>query len=63
MLRSLVKISCTGADLGYGRRHPTRQRRTVPETLLNLVGVPRKQEIPVPFEDGLRDLRTEGRDK
>jgi phospholipid/cholesterol/gamma-HCH transport system substrate-binding protein len=50
-LRSLIEIGCTGADLGYGLAVTERNTNNKPflETLLNLVNVPRKQEIPVPF--------------
>jgi phospholipid/cholesterol/gamma-HCH transport system substrate-binding protein len=50
LLRGLTLISCTGADLGYGyalekfgKGHPYLQ------TLLQLIGLPRKSEIPVSF--------------
>jgi phospholipid/cholesterol/gamma-HCH transport system substrate-binding protein len=44
VLRSLVLISCTGADLGYGAAG------ILPfvKTLLQATNVPRKEEIPVP---------------
>ncbi|MBN9623788.1 MAG: MCE family protein [Actinobacteria bacterium] len=49
-LRSLIEISCTGADLGYGLAVTERGKdKPFLETLLNLVNVPRKTEIPVPF--------------
>jgi phospholipid/cholesterol/gamma-HCH transport system substrate-binding protein len=49
-LRSLIEIGCTGADLGYGLAVTERgNEKPFLETLLNLVNVPRKQEIPVPF--------------
>ncbi|MBS1881614.1 MAG: MCE family protein [Actinobacteria bacterium] len=50
-LRSLLMISCTGADLGYGLAVTQRGLgKPYLETLLNLLNVPRKQEIPVPFK-------------
>jgi phospholipid/cholesterol/gamma-HCH transport system substrate-binding protein len=50
-LRSLLMISCTGSDLGYGLAASQRGLgKPFLEALLNLVNVPRKQEIPVPFE-------------
>jgi phospholipid/cholesterol/gamma-HCH transport system substrate-binding protein len=49
-LRSLIEISCTGSDLGYGLAVTERGKdKPFLETLLDLVNVPRKQEIPVPF--------------
>jgi phospholipid/cholesterol/gamma-HCH transport system substrate-binding protein len=49
-LRSLIEIGCTGADLGYGFAVTERAGgKPYLETLLNLVNVPRKTEIPVPF--------------
>jgi phospholipid/cholesterol/gamma-HCH transport system substrate-binding protein len=43
-LRSLVLISCTGADLGYGLAGI----KPFLKTLLQVLNVPRKEEIPVP---------------
>jgi hypothetical protein len=42
-LRSLVLISCTGADLGYGAAGI----KPFLKTLLQVTNVPRKEEIPV----------------
>ena len=51
ILRGLVVISCTGADLGFGFvREKTLQGRPFLQTLLEVSGLPRKQEIPVSFE-------------
>jgi phospholipid/cholesterol/gamma-HCH transport system substrate-binding protein len=44
MLRGLVLISCTGADLGYGLAGI----KPYLKTLLQVTNVPRKEEIPVP---------------
>jgi phospholipid/cholesterol/gamma-HCH transport system substrate-binding protein len=44
-LRSLVLISCTGADLGYGAAGI----KPFLKTLLQVTNVPRKEEIPVSF--------------
>lgn len=50
ILRSLVGISCTGASLGYGFvLEKTREKRFFLQSLLEAVGVPRKEEIPVSF--------------
>jgi phospholipid/cholesterol/gamma-HCH transport system substrate-binding protein len=50
-LRSILLISCTGSDLGYGFAITQRgEGKPYLETLLNLVNVPRKTEIPVPFK-------------
>jgi phospholipid/cholesterol/gamma-HCH transport system substrate-binding protein len=50
-LRSILLISCTGSDLGYGFAVTQRgEGKPYLETLLNLVNVPRKTEIPVPFK-------------
>lgn len=43
VLRSLVLISCTGADLGYGAAGI----KPFLKTLLQVTNVPRKEEIPV----------------
>jgi phospholipid/cholesterol/gamma-HCH transport system substrate-binding protein len=44
VLRGLVLISCTGADLGYGAAGI----KPFLKTLLQVTNVPRKEEIPVP---------------
>ena len=53
ILRSLVEISCTGAALGYGTAESMAdnpgQERTYLQTLLEVAGLPRKEEIPVKF--------------
>jgi phospholipid/cholesterol/gamma-HCH transport system substrate-binding protein len=50
ILRSLVVISCTGASLGYGFVNElTRQEKFFLQTLLEVINLPRKQEIPVSF--------------
>jgi phospholipid/cholesterol/gamma-HCH transport system substrate-binding protein len=50
ILRGLVEISCTGADLGYGFvTAKTGEERFFLQTLLETIGLPRKQEIPVGF--------------
>jgi phospholipid/cholesterol/gamma-HCH transport system substrate-binding protein len=43
VLRSLILISCTGADLGYGLA----AEKPILKTLLQVTNVPRKEEIPV----------------
>jgi phospholipid/cholesterol/gamma-HCH transport system substrate-binding protein len=52
ILRSLVLISCTGADLGYAAAKNQAQILGKPflETLLQTLQVPRKTEITVPFK-------------
>jgi phospholipid/cholesterol/gamma-HCH transport system substrate-binding protein len=51
ILRSLTLISCTGADLGYGFvRGKTAAGKPYLQTLLEVIGLPRDQEIPVSFE-------------
>lgn len=51
ILRSLTLISCTGADLGYGFvRGKTAIGKPYLQTLLEVIGLPRDQEIPVSFE-------------
>jgi phospholipid/cholesterol/gamma-HCH transport system substrate-binding protein len=51
ILRSLISISCTGADLGYGlAAGNTAKNEGYLQTLLEVVGIPRKQEIPVSFK-------------
>jgi phospholipid/cholesterol/gamma-HCH transport system substrate-binding protein len=50
ILRGLVMISCTGADLGYGFGElRTAEQKPFLQTLLETIGVPREQEIKVPF--------------
>lgn len=50
ILRSLVGISCTGADLGYGfGGQLTAQGHPFLQTLIELISLPRKTEIPVSF--------------
>jgi phospholipid/cholesterol/gamma-HCH transport system substrate-binding protein len=51
ILRGLVVISCTGADLGYqfGGRG-TAEGEPYLQTLLEVLQIPRKTEIPVPFK-------------
>ncbi|HEX3041440.1 MAG TPA: MlaD family protein [Solirubrobacterales bacterium] len=52
ILRGLVVISCTGADLGYGLGDQGTLINEEPflQTLLELLQIPRKQEIPVSFK-------------
>lgn len=51
LLRSILEISCTGADLGNQFAENERLKgKPYLETLLRLVNVPRKEEIPVPFK-------------
>ncbi|HVT00012.1 MAG TPA: MlaD family protein [Solirubrobacterales bacterium] len=52
VLRGLLGISCTGAELAYQDGESQRVDKGHPylETLLQLLNVPAKQEIPVPFE-------------
>jgi phospholipid/cholesterol/gamma-HCH transport system substrate-binding protein len=50
ILRGLVEISCTGASLGYGFvQAKTAEQRYFLQTLLETIGVPRKEEIKVSF--------------
>ncbi|MFL5833027.1 MAG: MlaD family protein [Solirubrobacterales bacterium] len=51
ILRGLVLISCTGADLGYrfAEGESTKDKAYL-QTLLETIQVPRKEEIPVPFK-------------
>jgi phospholipid/cholesterol/gamma-HCH transport system substrate-binding protein len=51
VLRSILEIGCTGSDLGY-QFAGTEKGAGKPylESLLSLANVPRKAEIPVPFE-------------
>jgi phospholipid/cholesterol/gamma-HCH transport system substrate-binding protein len=51
ILRGLVLISCTGADLGYGEaKNQALQGKPFLETLLETLQIPRKTEIKVPFK-------------
>jgi phospholipid/cholesterol/gamma-HCH transport system substrate-binding protein len=51
ILRGLVLISCTGADLGYGAaKNQALQGQPFLETLLQTLQIPRKTEITVPFK-------------
>jgi hypothetical protein len=46
----LVGITCTGADIGYQYVETlTREKRVFLQTLLELISLPRKEEIPVSF--------------
>ncbi|HEU5105524.1 MAG TPA: MlaD family protein [Solirubrobacterales bacterium] len=50
ILRGLVEISCTGATLGYGFVNQlTLQERYYLQTLLEVINLPRAEEIPVSF--------------
>ncbi|HEU4706317.1 MAG TPA: MlaD family protein [Solirubrobacterales bacterium] len=50
ILRSLVGISCTGADLGYGfAGAKTLEGHPFLQTLIELISLPRATEIPVSF--------------
>jgi phospholipid/cholesterol/gamma-HCH transport system substrate-binding protein len=50
VLRGLVLISCTGADLGYGFvKAQSAKQKFFLQTLLEVVNLPRKEEIPVSF--------------
>lgn len=46
LLRGVVGITCTGTYLGYGT---TKNREPLLQTLLQVAGVPRESEIPVPI--------------
>jgi phospholipid/cholesterol/gamma-HCH transport system substrate-binding protein len=51
ILRSLAGISCTGADIGFGFvAAQSAKNKFFLQTLLETVGIPRKQEIPVSFK-------------
>ena len=52
VLRGLLQISCTGADLGWSYASEQRTVKGHPylEYLLKLLNVPYKEEIPVPFK-------------
>ncbi|HVD41531.1 MAG TPA: MlaD family protein [Solirubrobacterales bacterium] len=50
LLRSLTLISCTGADLGYAYAGGTTAKgKAYLQTLIETVGIPRSEEIPVSF--------------
>jgi phospholipid/cholesterol/gamma-HCH transport system substrate-binding protein len=50
VLRSLTLISCTGASLGYGLvKEVTLKGKPYLQTLLETIGLPRAEEIPVSF--------------
>jgi phospholipid/cholesterol/gamma-HCH transport system substrate-binding protein len=50
VLRGRVEISCTGASLGYQFvSAKTAEERYFLQTLLEVIGLPRKEEIPVSF--------------
>jgi phospholipid/cholesterol/gamma-HCH transport system substrate-binding protein len=58
VLRGLVEISCTGADLGYGFvTRKTAEGKPFLQTLLEVVGLPRASEIPVSFKTEENDGR------
>jgi phospholipid/cholesterol/gamma-HCH transport system substrate-binding protein len=52
VLRGLLEVSCTASDLAYkfGVQERLVKEKPFLETLLRLVNVPRKEEIPVPFK-------------
>lgn len=52
VLRGLLEVSCTASDLAYKFAFQERVEKERPylDTLLRMVNVPRKEEIPVPFE-------------
>jgi phospholipid/cholesterol/gamma-HCH transport system substrate-binding protein len=61
ILRGLVEISCSGAQLGYGfGSFRTAEGKPFLQTLLETVGLPRQEEIQVPFqtEKGYCELNT-----
>jgi phospholipid/cholesterol/gamma-HCH transport system substrate-binding protein len=50
ILRGMTLISCTGASLGYGLAESEfKQGRPFLQTILELINIPRKEEIPVSF--------------
>lgn len=50
ILRGMVLISCTGSDLGYGLvAAKSVEKRFFLQTLLETIGLPRREEIPVSF--------------
>jgi phospholipid/cholesterol/gamma-HCH transport system substrate-binding protein len=55
MLRGLIGITCTGADLGYGLT----EKLPYLKTLLQIANVPRSQEIPVNYTANGLCLHTE----
>lgn len=53
VLRGMVLISCTGANLGYGfAKEKTAQGKPFLQTLIEVLSVPRDTEIPVSFPTG-----------
>jgi phospholipid/cholesterol/gamma-HCH transport system substrate-binding protein len=56
VVRGLVEITCTGADLGWGLAGQVRDKgKAYLQTLLQIINLPRKEEIPVtsfPTEKG-----------
>jgi phospholipid/cholesterol/gamma-HCH transport system substrate-binding protein len=52
VLRSILEVSCTASDLAYkfGVQERIEKDKPFLDTLLRMVNVPRKEEIPVPFE-------------
>jgi phospholipid/cholesterol/gamma-HCH transport system substrate-binding protein len=52
VLRGLLEVSCTASDLAYkfGVQERIEKDKPFLDTLLRLVNVPRKEEIPVPFK-------------
>lgn len=52
VLRGMLEITCTGSKLAYQFATTERLEHDKPflETLLRMVGVPRREEIPVPFK-------------
>lgn len=58
ILRGLVVISCTGADLGYGFvKEKAVQGKPFLQTLLEVINLPRAQEIEVSFKTSQNDGR------
>jgi phospholipid/cholesterol/gamma-HCH transport system substrate-binding protein len=56
VLRGLVMISCTGADLGYGTvKAKAKEGRFFLQALLEVIGLPRGEEIPVSFATSQND--------
>jgi len=56
-IRGLLGITCTGASLGYGLAEQLQTQKNKPyfKTLLQVLNVPRQEEIPVttfPTEKG-----------
>jgi phospholipid/cholesterol/gamma-HCH transport system substrate-binding protein len=56
VVRGLVEITCTGADLGWGLAGQVRDKqKPYLQTLLQIINLPRKEEIPItsfPTEKG-----------